>query len=306
MNTSTQKDYYRILGVIDSAETAVIKAAYKALMQIYHPDKYQGAKKEALQRSKEINEAYTVLIDLDKRIIYDAERSARKNQYEAEPDLDQKEKDFTSAKNDTSEIEWNIALEHVKGLNDLYQGLYSLSHDLAFTFKLDLLETKRFKSAITIARQFELEFLEKFFGKNIHIQEFSHWLLTHGKRDVAKEVNKIVIVLGNDIIPNDVIDSLVKKHKLIDYKKFSSEDNLNVKAATKETKQQHYQKDSNSREYTHHQKSKLNFWNLILNIWNRLSGESRDNYPLIREVIWSIVLFLIIIGLFNGLEYIKK
>ncbi|MGZ8946365.1 MAG: DnaJ domain-containing protein [Methylococcaceae bacterium] len=51
---ATQKDFYRILGVIDSAELAVIKAAYKALMMIYHPDRYSGNKEEAIKKSKEI------------------------------------------------------------------------------------------------------------------------------------------------------------------------------------------------------------------------------------------------------------
>ena len=67
----TQKNFYTILGVIGSAESAVIKAAYKALMMIYHPDRYDGDKKDAIRKSKEINEAYAVLIDLEKRKKYD-------------------------------------------------------------------------------------------------------------------------------------------------------------------------------------------------------------------------------------------
>jgi DnaJ-class molecular chaperone len=35
---NSQKDYYRILGVLDDAEDIVIKAAYRALAQRYHPD----------------------------------------------------------------------------------------------------------------------------------------------------------------------------------------------------------------------------------------------------------------------------
>lgn len=72
--SATQKDFYRILNVIDSAELAVIKAAYKALMMIYHPDRYDGDKEYVVRKSKEINEAYAVLIDPDKRKKYDAER----------------------------------------------------------------------------------------------------------------------------------------------------------------------------------------------------------------------------------------
>ncbi len=39
MSSGPNKDYYGILGVTATAELAVIKAAYKALAAIYHPDK---------------------------------------------------------------------------------------------------------------------------------------------------------------------------------------------------------------------------------------------------------------------------
>lgn len=69
-----QKDYYQILAVIDSAEDAVIKAAYKALIQIYHPDRYAGDKHEANQKTKDILEAYRVLSDPDLRAEYNKTR----------------------------------------------------------------------------------------------------------------------------------------------------------------------------------------------------------------------------------------
>lgn len=73
------KDYYRILGVLDDADDVVIRAAYKALAQRYHPDKWTGSKDEANKRMSEINEAYGVLSDPIKRKQYD---STRKNQFE--------------------------------------------------------------------------------------------------------------------------------------------------------------------------------------------------------------------------------
>ena len=36
------KDYYAILGVLPNAENVVIKAAYRALSKLYHPDVYSG------------------------------------------------------------------------------------------------------------------------------------------------------------------------------------------------------------------------------------------------------------------------
>lgn len=64
------KDYYQTLGVARNADEKEIKKAYRKLAQKYHPDKNPGDK-AAEQRFKEINEAYTVLSDPDKRAKYD-------------------------------------------------------------------------------------------------------------------------------------------------------------------------------------------------------------------------------------------
>ncbi len=68
-----RRTHYQVLGVQPDAEDLVIKAAYRALAQRYHPDKWSGDKAEAEQRMSEINDAYTVLSDAAKRREYDAE-----------------------------------------------------------------------------------------------------------------------------------------------------------------------------------------------------------------------------------------
>ncbi len=65
-----QKDYYQILGVPRDASVSDIKKAYKRLARQYHPDVAED-KQEAERRFGEMNEAYSVLSDDEKRAYYD-------------------------------------------------------------------------------------------------------------------------------------------------------------------------------------------------------------------------------------------
>jgi len=65
----TQRDYYEILGVSRNASSDDLKQAFRRLARKYHPDVNKQA--DAEERFKEINEAYAVLSDPEKRAAYD-------------------------------------------------------------------------------------------------------------------------------------------------------------------------------------------------------------------------------------------
>jgi DnaJ-class molecular chaperone len=65
------KDYYQILGVAKNATQEQIKKAYRKLAMKYHPDRNPGNEKWANEKFKEVNEAFGVLGDPEKRRQYD-------------------------------------------------------------------------------------------------------------------------------------------------------------------------------------------------------------------------------------------
>lgn len=66
---ATKRDYYEILGVDRSASDEDVKRAFRKLAFQYHPDRNKD--KDAEQKFKELNQAYQVLSDPDKRAAYD-------------------------------------------------------------------------------------------------------------------------------------------------------------------------------------------------------------------------------------------
>ena len=64
-----EKDYYEILGAKKDASQDDIKKAFRQLARKYHPDLNKGSK-EAEEKFKEINEAYQVLSDPQKKTQY--------------------------------------------------------------------------------------------------------------------------------------------------------------------------------------------------------------------------------------------
>jgi curved DNA-binding protein len=83
---ATEKDYYKILGVARDATPEALKKQYRKLAMEYHPDRNKG-NKEAEEKFKDINEAYAVLSDPQKRKQYDTFGSTRFRQRFSQEDI---------------------------------------------------------------------------------------------------------------------------------------------------------------------------------------------------------------------------
>lgn len=66
---ATKRDYYEVLDVSKTSSDAELKAAYRKQALLWHPDKNKSP--EATEKFKQVNEAYEILSDKDKRAAYD-------------------------------------------------------------------------------------------------------------------------------------------------------------------------------------------------------------------------------------------
>lgn len=206
-----KKDYYQILGVLDDAEDIVIRAAYRALSQRYHPDKLESNAKDANIRMAEINEAYGVLSDSSKRKKYDETRECHKfgSDLDAE-NIAKASSDFL----DSINKDWTIAKNHYPEIQNNFSALEKYSYLLAFAYKLILLDSQQFNENHAIYLRLKNAFLKTYFGDSQVINRFAQELILEGQIDAAKELNDHVRVLGKSLIPEKVIKEIGKKYQI--------------------------------------------------------------------------------------------
>ena len=204
-----QKDHYRILGVIQGAENIVIKAAYRALAQRYHPDKWTGSPAEATRRMSEINEAFAVLSVPIKKKQYDQSRAS--NEYN-EPEENSNNAGTEDDLGNSLDKDWSAVVKYFPDLEDIFKNLSKISKSLAQTYKVYLLESREFATRKVIAEQFERRFLEKYFGTNEEIIRFSRFLIRWGVKNAAKELNRAINLLGNNIHSKSIINRILQDY----------------------------------------------------------------------------------------------
>lgn len=218
------KNLYQILGVLDDAEDIIIRAAYKALAQKYHPDKWKGDANDANRRMSEINEAYGVLSNSEKRAQYDSEYFKNHQKNEAQEE-DAEHSNFISEDDEA----WNIAIGFYPQLQKDYLALARISNILGNTFKAKLIEEKKFEEANVYRESIESEYLERYYGRDKEIQFFAKKLLLSNFKKEAVHVNKIIRAMGESIDYRKLFKRMVEIYpKLKDHPEFFDTDGLNL------------------------------------------------------------------------------
>ncbi len=174
-----QKDYYKTLGVMQDAEDIIIKAAYKALAQRYHPDKWIDNPALAAKRMSEINRAYETLSSLEKREQYDRIRTANEyDEFDAAFKNREGEDDLEKSLNEN----WQEAVRYFHDLETICRDLSKISPRLAQTYKIKLLKKKNFSERKRMAEEIEKTFIVKYFGDNEEIIKFAKFLIIKGEK----------------------------------------------------------------------------------------------------------------------------
>lgn len=187
------KDYYAVLGVLPNAEDVVIRAAYRALAQRYHPDRFVGPEGEANRRMSEISEAYRVLSDPALRSEYD---DLRGSSTQASDSYFEDEVNTEPAGTDPLMRDWNVALKFYPDLHELNSRLAKISWRLANTYRAYMLEAKVFPDRAKIAQKMESDFLKIYFGSDPQVLGFARELIGSGNKAAAKSLNEAMRVLG--------------------------------------------------------------------------------------------------------------
>jgi hypothetical protein len=211
-------NYYEVLGVNIKAEAIVIRSAYKAMVQKYHPDKAVGQKQidKYLEKTKLINEAYNVLSDEAKRQKYDEELSNNKSEKNLNNEGFKKDNDSSSKKqSNQSSDDWETVIKYFPDVNTYYNELEEISEVLAGEFKLYILNEKEFKKAKDFYEKLKKRFFYDVFGNYKECQYFGLWLLKNKKKELFLEFREIFCLMSKSIDSKELIYKFCEERNLM-------------------------------------------------------------------------------------------
>jgi len=199
------KDYYAILGVLSIAEEVVIRAAYKALAQRYHPDRSEGSQNGATLKMQEINEAYAILSDKAKRAEYDMSRGKQHDDGESYFGFKSDEPPPTY---DPLEADWAVAVRYYPDLVELERRLATIAWRLGYSFRAYIVEEKAYSGRLRLADEMERQFMMNYFGTDPAILDFAQMLVRTKEKRAAKALSDAVRVVGGHIHAQQLITQI--------------------------------------------------------------------------------------------------
>ena len=194
-------DYYGTLGILPNAPEDVVKAVYRALAKKHHPD--AGGDPD---RFRAIAEAYEVLSDPIRRRDYDR---LHETSYVPENDIGESDESL--------EQEWNTAILNAPEIDLLYWELKRSSNSLALNFRVNLLKSKMYHSAIQLFTDLERTFFTTYFGESEKIHKFVKFLLIEGHRGAARDLNQAVKHFGRSLNADAIIRKICADYQLLYY-----------------------------------------------------------------------------------------
>ncbi|WP_310462914.1 J domain-containing protein [Sphaerotilus sp.] len=193
-------DHYQTLGLARHAEAAVVKAAYRAMASLYHPDRNPAP--DAIDRIQRINAAHDVLSDPVHRHAYDAtlagERPPAPPHHHDGPD--------------PLAERWQIAVGFFPEIRQHHARLERLSAHMGDEFRLHLLQHQHYADATDLADRLRTEFLSRHFGTDEALLAYAEQLLLAREIDAARFVSQIVSVLGRSVTADSVREKIAQRY----------------------------------------------------------------------------------------------
>ncbi len=194
-------DHYQTLGLARHAEPAVVKAAYRAMASLYHPDRNPAP--DAIERIQRINTAHDVLSDPVRRRAYDANLVGESLPTSTSTDPDEP---------DPLAERWQIAAGFFPEIRRHYNLLQRLSPRVGDDFRLYLLHHQHYAEADALAARLRSEFLTRHFGTDAALQDYAEQLVLAREIDAARFVGRIVSVLGSSVTADSVREKVAQRY----------------------------------------------------------------------------------------------
>ena len=191
-------DYYKILGIPKNAPQSLVRIIYKSLVKIYHPDLFQGDLDFATTKLKELNEAYAVISDPQKRKEYDAGPQLEDKGSDTDIFSDFNFSEEYSTYKSIIDDQWKAALEFIPNLELEAKKLERISNKLSFVFKATLIETKGFSNYLKVVQDVVEIFFTEWFGDDLLVHRLILAAIEADHKSYALDFHKAVSLLGNE------------------------------------------------------------------------------------------------------------